>query len=60
MHTESQETEAALLKAPRRGESVLFPKYKTGTLTHLHQKAKKCDCDEKCPCCGKYTGPSGC
>lgn len=52
MHTESQETEAALLKAPRRGESVLFPKCKTGTLTHLHQKAKKSDCDEKCPSCG--------
>ena len=52
MHTESQKTEAALLKAPRRGESVLFPKCKTGTLTHLHQKAKKSDCDWKCPSCG--------
>lgn len=52
MHTESQETEAALLKAPRRGESVLFPKCKTGMLTHLHQKAKKSDCDWKCPSCG--------
>ena len=60
MHTESQETEAALLKAPRRGEPVLCPKWKADMLTHLRQKAKKSDCDWKCPSCGKYTGPSGC
>ena len=49
MHTESQGTEAALLKAPRRGESVLCPKWKADMLTHLRQKAKKSDCDWKCP-----------
>ena len=49
MHTESQETEAALLNAPRRGESVLFPNWKADMLTHLRQKAKKSDCDWKCP-----------
>lgn len=50
MHTESQETEAALLKAPRRGEGA-------GTLSQMESrhanspapKAKKSDCDWKRP-----------
>lgn len=52
MYTESRETEVALLKVLWRGEPVLCPKCKAGTLTHLHQKAKKSDCDWKCPSCG--------
>ena len=36
-----------------RGEKVVCPKCGKGTLTHLHRKAKKSDCDWKCPFCGE-------
>lgn len=48
-----QDTEVALLKKLWRGEKVVCPKRRKDTLTYLHKKAKKSDCDWKCPSCGE-------
>ena len=53
MYTESRETEVAFLKKLWRGEPAACPKCGKSLLTHLHKKAKKSDCDWKCPCCGE-------
>lgn len=53
MYTADRDTEVALLKSLWRGESVICPKCGQDTLTHLHKKAKKSDCDWKCPACGE-------
>lgn len=53
MYTDSREKEAALLKKLWRGEPVICPKCREGTLEYLHKKAKKSRCDWKCPCCGE-------
>lgn len=51
MYTSNRDTEVTLLKKLWRGEAVVCPKCGSGTLTHLHKKAKKSDCDWKCPVC---------
>ncbi len=53
MYTNSRDTEVAMLKSLWRGEPVICPKCEKDTLTHLHKKAKKSDCDWKCPACGE-------
>ena len=53
MHTDSRDTEVAMLKKLWQGEKVACPKCGKDTLTHLHKKAKKSDCDWKCPSCGE-------
>ena len=53
MYTENRDTEVALLKKMWHSEKVLCPKCGKDTLTHLHKKAKKSDCDWKCLSCGE-------
>lgn len=53
MYTDSRETEVAMLKKLWSGEAVICPKCGKETLVHLHKKAKKSDCDWKCPKCGE-------
>ena len=53
MYTGSREEEVALLKKMWRAEEVACPKCGNATLVHLHKKAKKSDCDWKCPACGE-------
>ena len=53
MYTPSRETEVALLKKLWTGKPVCCPKCGGAQLTHLHKKAKKSDCEWKCPACGE-------
>lgn len=53
MYTDSRDTEVAMLKKLWRGEKVACPKCGKATLTHLHKKAKKSNCDWKCHSCGE-------
>lgn len=53
MYTENRDAEVKLLKKLWRKEPVICPKCKKTTLEHLHKKAKKSDCDWKCPGCGE-------
>lgn len=43
----------ALMKKLWRGEKAVCPKCGKDTLIHLHKKAKKSDCDWKCPSCSE-------
>ena len=43
----------AFLKKLWLKEPTVCPKCGSGTLEHLHKKAKKSDCDWKCPACGE-------
>ena len=52
MYTDSRDSEIALMKKLWRSENVVCPKCGKATLTHLHRKAKKSDCDWKCPSFG--------
>ena len=53
MYTASRESEVQLLKKLWNKEEVLCPKCGAAHLVHLHPKAKKSDCDWKCPACGE-------
>lgn len=53
MFTGSRAEEVALLKSLWAGKAVLCPKCGGAELTHLHRKAKKSNCDWKCPACGQ-------
>lgn len=53
MYTVSRETEVQLLKRMWRGERVICPRCGRDALVRLHGKAKKSDCDWKCPACGE-------
>ena len=53
MYTGGRDTEVALMKKLWRSEKVVCPKCGKDSLTHLHRKAKKSDCDWKCPSCGE-------
>lgn len=53
MYTHSRESEVALLKRLWRSEPTPCPKCRGATLTLLHKKAKKSNCDWKCPACGE-------
>ncbi len=53
MYTNSREEEVKLLKRLWTAQSTLCPKCGGAELTHLHQKAKKSDCEWKCPACGE-------
>lgn len=53
MYTNSREEEVALLKKLWLKQPVTCPKCGGGTLEHLHKKAKKSDCEWKCPYCGE-------
>ena len=53
MYTSNRESEVQLLKRLWRSEPVDCPKCGRARLTYLHKKAKKSDCDWKCPACGE-------
>lgn len=53
MYTGDRDTEVIFLKKLWRGEMVVCPKCKNGSLIHLHKKAKKSNNDWKCPQCGE-------
>ena len=53
MYHTTRDEELRFLKRIWRGETVTCPKCGKGTLTYLHKKAKKSNCDWKCPDCGE-------
>ncbi len=53
MYTNSREEELKLLKSLWTKQPVLCPKCGKAKLDYLHKKAKKSDCDWKCPACGE-------
>ena len=53
MYTENRDTEVALLKKLWTAQAVTCPKCSGATLENLHKKAKKSDCEWKCPACGE-------
>lgn len=53
MYFKTRDAEAAFLKRLWRGEETLCPKCGGAALVLLHKKAKKSDCDRKCPECGE-------
>ncbi|MGM9619552.1 MAG: hypothetical protein ACI3W8_06970 [Oscillospiraceae bacterium] len=53
MYTNSREEEVKLLKRLWSSQAALCPKCGQAELTQLHRKAKKSDCDWRCPACGE-------
>ena len=53
MYMNTREDEVSFLKKLWLKEPVICPKCNGATLEHLHKKAKKSDCDWKCPVCGE-------
>jgi len=53
MYTATREEEVRLLKCLWTGAPTRCPKCGGAQLEHLHKKAKKSDCDWKCPACGE-------
>jgi len=53
MYTRSREDEIRFLKMLWTKQPVVCPKCEGAELVHLHKKAKKSDCDWRCPACGE-------
>lgn len=53
MYTNSREEEVILLKRLWTSQPTKCPRCGKAMLVLLHQKAKKSDCDWKCPECGE-------
>lgn len=53
MYTNSRDGEVKLLKKLWTSQEVVCPKCGGARLEYLHKKAKKSDCDWKCPACGE-------
>lgn len=53
MYTQDRAHEAALRKRLWNKEKTVCPKCRKAELEYLHKKAKKSDCDWKCPVCGE-------
>lgn len=53
MYTRSREEEVKLLKKLWTEQPVICPKCGQAQLEYLHKKAKKSNCDWKCPACGE-------
>ena len=53
MYTNNRDEEVKLLKKLWTSQPTICPKCGKAELTHLHKKAKKSDCDWKCPACGE-------
>ena len=53
MYTGSREEEVLLLKRLWTSQNVSCTKCGKAPLEPLHKKAKKSDCDWKCPACGE-------
>ena len=53
MYTGNRDEEVKLLKKLWTSQKVTCPKCGQALLELLHKKAKKSDCDWKCPACGE-------
>ena len=53
MYMNSSDAEVRLLKKLWTSQPVTCPKRGSAQLEHLHKKAKKSDCDWRCPACGE-------
>lgn len=53
MYTKSRDEEVKLLKRLWASQPTICPKCGDAELVHLHKKAKKSDCEWKCPSCGE-------
>ena len=53
MYNQTRDEEVVLLKKMWLGEAVICPKCGKEQLVLLHKKAKKSNCDWKCPACGE-------
>ena len=53
MYMNSSDAEGRLLKKLLTSQPVTCPKCGSAQLEHLHNKAKKSDCDWRCPACGE-------
>lgn len=53
MHFPTREEEVRFLKRLWLKQPAVCPKCGEATLEYLHKKAKKSDCDWKCPTCGE-------
>jgi len=53
MYCKTRAEEVAFLKRLWLKQPTVCPKCGVGTLEFLHKKAKKSDCDWKCPACGE-------
>ena len=53
MYTDRREEEVGLLKKLWASQPVICPKCGNAQLVLLHQKAKRSDCDWRCPACGE-------
>lgn len=53
MYTDSRKNEVKFLKRLWNSQPTICPKCNQNYLEHLHKKAKKSDCDWKCPGCGE-------
>ena len=53
MYMNNREEEVQLLKDLWCKKPATCPKCGEATLEHLHKKAKKSDCEWKCPACGE-------
>lgn len=53
MYTGSRDEEVKLLKRLWTSMPTVCPKCHNAELVYLHKKAKKSNCDWKCPSCGE-------
>ena len=53
MYMNSSDAEVRLLKKLWTSQPVTCSKCGSAQLEHLHKKAKKSDCDWRCPACGE-------
>lgn len=53
MYTRCREDEVKLIKRLWSSQPTICPKCSNATLEYLHKKAKRSDCDWKCPSCGE-------
>lgn len=53
MYTDNRDEEVKLLKRLWSSRPTVCPKCGGAQLEYLHKKAKKSDCDWKCPACGE-------
>ena len=51
MYTKSREEEVKLLKRLWTSQPTMCPRCGNAELVHLHKKAKKSNCEWKCPAC---------
>lgn len=53
MYMKTRDEEVAFMKRLWAEQPTVCPRCGGGTLEYLHKKAKKSNCDWKCPACGE-------